>query len=303
MRIAKNTYGGNLAIALDSSNAYPAYVMNQYVNTDSNIRANGGHYFHGGNTDTYIGWPLLFSYTMAVHAARSDLYGFSGGESAGFGQNGDFSTFWNPGDNNAFYFQDEDVYLGNSYIAYIGAGGNYVQTSDERTKFSIRPKVSSEYEYIDRLTQLEPVTYAKDYEFYEEDGKKQRYRKISKMLNIHQGFSAQQVHSVFPKAVHNTADIKRFDFEINETTQALLDEKGITLEEIEKVKEHYADYYANNADLMGIDYSTLTMYTILGVKDFKAMYDEKCEEIEVMKTELQNVKSDLAMIKAQLGIS
>jgi hypothetical protein len=270
--------------------------MDQYVRTGDRIRADGGHYFHGGNTDTYIGWPLLFSYTMAVHAARSDLYGFSGGESAGFGQNGDFSTFWNPGDNNAFYFQDEDVYLGNSYIAYIGAGGNYVQTSDERTKFSIRAKVSNEYEYIDRLTQLEPVTYAKDYQFYEEDGKKQRYRKISKMLNIHQGFSAQQVHSVFPKAVHNTADIKKFDFELNETTQALLDAKGITPEEIEDVKAYYADYYKNNSDLMGIDYSTLTMYTVLAVKDFKAMYDAKCEEIETMK-------QDLVAIKSQLGIS
>jgi hypothetical protein len=49
-------------------------------------------------------------------------------------------------------------------------------------------------------------------------------------------------------------------------------------------------------DMYSINWGTINTYQILALQDFKKMYDAKCEEIE-------ELKSELATIKAHLGLS
>jgi hypothetical protein len=296
LRIAKNTYGGNLAIALDSSNANAAYNLNQGVNTNSEPRFRSNYFYHG-TTSRHTGLALYSSYTMGVWEVRTDFEGISGGESAGIGQNGDFTQFWNPGDiGQAFMFSDEDGGTG-GYIAYLSNGGTFVN-SDRRIKYSIREKVSENYEYLDRFMQLKPVSFAFKYEFKEDDTPKARARKIAKMLDVHQGLIAQDVLEVFPTAINHSQDVRKLNFELNDETFEILSSVGIdSPDEIEEVKQHYIEKGKQfDFDMYSINWSTMNTYQILALQDFKKMYDAKCEEIEVLK-------SDLALIKAQLGIS
>jgi hypothetical protein len=293
----KNYWGGGTqATMLDSSNAGYAWNMNQYVRIGDEPRFTS-HYFYTGTTSRHTGLALYSSYTMGVWEVRTDFTGISGGESGGIGINGDFSQFWNPGDiYQAFMFSDEDNGLG-GYIAYLTNGGTFIN-SDERAKYSIRQKVSQNYEYIDRLMQLKPATFAYRYELKEDDTEKVRARKISKMLDVHQGLIAQDVLEVFPAAVHHSQDVRKLNFELSEQTVEVLNSVGITdPEEIEAVKQHYiAKGQGMEFDMYSLNWTVINTYQILALQDFKKMYDEKCEEIEVLK-------SDLALIKAQLGIS
>jgi hypothetical protein len=296
LRVGKNTYGGNLADVLDSSNASYAWNMNQYVRIGDEPRFRSNYFYHG-TTSRHTGQALYGSYTMGVWEVRTDFEGISGGESAGIGQNGDFTQFWNPGDiGQAFMFSDEDGGTG-GYIAYLSNGGTFVN-SDRRIKYSIREKVSENYEYLDRFMQLKPVSFAFKYEFKEDDTPKARARKIAKMLDVHQGLIAQDVLEVFPTAINHSQDVRKLNFELNDETFEILSSVGIdSPDEIEEVKQHYIekgkqfDFY-----MYSINWSTMNTYQILALQDFKKMYDAKCEEIEVLK-------SDLALIKAQLGIS
>jgi hypothetical protein len=146
--------------------------------------------------------------------------------------------------------------------------------------------------------QLKPATFAYRYELKEDDTEKVRARKISKMLDVHQGLIAQDVLEVFPAAVHHSQDVRKLNFELSEQTVEVLNSVGITdPEEIEAVKQHYiAKGQDMEFDMYSLNWTVINTYQILALQDFKKMYDEKCEEIEVLK-------SDLALIKAQLGIS
>ena len=297
LRIAKNNYGGNLAIALDSSNANPAYTLNQSVNTGSEPRFRSNYFYHG-NTSRHTGVTLYGGYTMGVWEARSDFEGLSGGESGGIGINGDFMQFWSTGDLfQAFMFSDEDNGQG-TYIAYLGANGVFYN-SDRRIKYSIREKVSENYEYIDRFMQLKPVSFAYKLELKDTDTAKQRERKISKMLTVHQGLIAQDVMEVFPDAIHCGSDARPMQFELSEITEPIMQEVGISgIEEVEQVKQKYQDKHAamDVPDTLSLNWNVINTYQILALQDFKKMYDAKCEEIE-------ELKSELALIKAHLGIN
>jgi hypothetical protein len=297
LRIAKNTYGGNLAIALDSSNANAAYNLNQGVNTNSEPRFRSNYFYHG-TTSRYTGQALYGSYTMGVWEARSDFEGLSGGESGGIGINGDFTQFWNPGDLfQMFMFSDEDGGTG-TYIAYLGNNGVFYN-SDRRIKYSIREKVSENYEYIDRFMQLKPVTFAYKLPLKDDDTPKQRERKISKMLTVHQGLIAQDVLEVFPEAIHCGSDTRPMQFELSEITEPLMQEVGISgFDEVEQVKQKYVEKHAamDVPDTLSLNWNVINTYQILALQDFKKMYDAKCEEIE-------ELKSELATIKAHLGLS
>jgi hypothetical protein len=297
LRIAKNTYGGNLAIALDSSNANAAYNLNQGVNTNSEPRFRSNYFYHG-TTSRYTGQALYGSYTMGVWEARSDFEGLSGGESGGIGINGDFTQFWNPGDLfQMFMFSDEDGGTG-TYIAYLGNNGVFYN-SDRRIKYSIREKISENYEYIDRFMQLKPVTFAYKLPLKDDDTPKQRERKISKMLTVHQGLIAQDVLEVFPEAIHCGSDTRPMQFELSEITEPLMQEVGISgFDEVEQVKQKYVEKHAamDVPDTLSLNWNVINTYQILALQDFKKMYDAKCEEIE-------ELKSELATIKAHLGLS
>jgi hypothetical protein len=297
LRIAKNSYGGNLAIALDSSNANAAYNLNQGVNTGSEPRFNA-HYFYNGSSSRFTGVGLYGGYTMGVWEVRSDFGSLSGGESGGIGINGDFMQFWTPNDLfQAFMFSDEDGGTG-GYIAYLGNNGTFYN-SDRRLKYSIREKVSENYEYIDRFMQLKPVTFAYKFELKDTDTPKQRERKISKMLTVNQGLIAQDVMEVFPEAVHCGSDARPMQFELSEITEPIIQEVGINgFAEVEAVKQKYVDKHAamDVPDTLSLNWNVINTYQILALQDFKKMYDAKCEEIE-------ELKSELAAIKAHLGLS
>ena len=49
-------------------------------------------------------------------------------------------------------------------------------------------------------------------------------------------------------------------------------------------------------DTLSLNWNVINTYQILALQDFKKMYDAKCEEIE-------ELKSELALIKQHLGIS
>jgi hypothetical protein len=297
--IMKGYWGGSTqATILDSSNQGNAWALNQNVATYTEPSFNVSYFYRGG-TSRYTGQALLggSGWYNGVWEVRADFgASISGGESGGIAINGDWGMQWSTGDWQHWFMQDEDNLNGN-YIAYVRSDGAWIQTSDARTKFSIRPKVSNNFEYIDRLMLLEPITYVTDIPFDEDDSEKKRMRKIAKMLDVKQGFTTQQVEEVFPRAVDKAQLPKKFDFEITDETRQLLYTKGITDEDIEKSREMYLNKYEevaqNSPD--GLNYSALTMYTILAIQDFKKMYDDKVDEIEVMKAEL-------AAIKAQLGI-
>ena len=205
--------------------------------------------------------------------------------------------FWATGDLfQSFMFSDEDGGTG-TYIAYLGSNGVFYN-SDRRIKYSIREKVSENYEYIDRFMQLKPVTFAYKLSLKDDDTPKQRERKISKMLTVHQGLIAQDVLEVFPEAIHCGNDARPMQFELSEMTQPLIEEVGISgFDEIEAVKQKYYDKHAamDVPDTLSLNWNVINTYQILALQDFKKMYDAKCEEIEV-------IKAELAAIKAQLGI-
>jgi hypothetical protein len=297
MRIAKNTYGGNLATVLDSSNASNAFNLNQGVNTNSEPRFRSNYFYHG-STSRHTGVGLYGGYTMGVWEARSDFEGLSGGESGGIGINGDFMQFWNPGDLfQMFMFSDEDSGTG-TYIAYLGNNGVFYN-SDRRIKYSIREKVSENHEYIDRFMQLKPVTFAYKLPLKDDDTPKQRERKISKMLTVHQGLIAQDVMEVFPEAIHCGSDTRPMQFELSEITEPLMQEVGISgIDEVEAVKQKYVEKHAamDVSDTLSLNWNVINTYQILALQDFKKMYDAKCEEIE-------ELKSELALIKQHLGLS
>jgi hypothetical protein len=292
----KGYWGGSTqATILDSSNQGNAWALNQNVATYTEPRFRSNYFYHG-TTSRYTGQALYGSYTMGVWEVRTDFEGISGGESGGIGINGDFMQFWNPGDiGQAFMFSDEDGGTG-GYIAYLSNGGTFVN-SDRRIKYSIREKVSENYEYLDRFMQLKPVSFAFKYEFKEDDTPKARARKIAKMLDVHQGLIAQDVLEVFPNAINHSQDVRKLNFELNDETLEILNSVGIdSPEEIEEVKQHYiAKGQAMDFDMYSINWGTINTYQILALQDFKKMYDAKCEEIEV-------IKAELAAIKAQLGI-
>jgi hypothetical protein len=146
--------------------------------------------------------------------------------------------------------------------------------------------------------QLKPVTFAYKLPLKDDDTPKQRERKISKMLTVHQGLIAQDVMEVFPEAIHCGSDARPMQFELSEMTQPLIEEVGISgFDEIEAVKQKYYDKHAamDVPDTLSLNWNVINTYQILALQDFKKMYDAKCEEIEV-------IKAELAAIKAQLGI-
>ena len=295
--IMKGYWGGSTqATILDSSNQGNAWALNQNVATYTEPRFRSNYFYHG-TSSRYTGQELYGSYTMGVWEVRTDFEGISGGESAGIGQNGDFTQFWNPGDIfQQFMFSDEDGGTG-TYIAFLGNNGVFYN-SDRRIKYSIREKVSENYEYIDRFMQLKPVTFAYKLSLKDDDTPKQRERKISKMLTVHQGLIAQDVLEVFPEAIHCGNDARPMQFELSEMTQPLIEEVGISgFDEIEAVKQKYYDKHAamDVPDTLSLNWNVINTYQILALQDFKKMYDAKCEEIEV-------IKAELAAIKAQLGI-
>jgi len=295
--IFKNYWGGGTqATILDSSNQGNAWALNQNVATYTEPRFRSNYFYHG-TTSRYTGQALYGSYTMGVWEVRTDFEGISGGESAGIGQNGDFTQFWNPGDiEQAFMFSDEDGGTG-GYIAYLSRYGTFVN-SDRRIKYSIREKVSENYEYLNRFMQLKPVSFAFKYELKEDDTPKARARKIAKMLDVHQGLIAQDVLEVFPTAINHSQNVRRLNFELNDETLEILNSVGIdSPEEIEEVKQHYIEKGKQfDFDMYSINWGTINTYQILALQDFKKMYDAKCEEIE-------ELKSELALIKQHLGLS
>jgi hypothetical protein len=194
-------------------------------------------------------------------------------------------------------FSDEDGGTG-TYIAYLGNNGVFYN-SDRRIKYSIREKVSENYEYIDRFMQLKPVTFAYKLPLKDDDTPKQRERKISKMLTVHQGLIAQDVLEVFPEAIHCGSDTRPMQFELSEITEPLMQEVGISgFDEVEQVKQKYVEKHAamDVPDTLSLNWNVINTYQILALQDFKKMYDAKCEEIE-------ELKSELALIKQHLGLS
>jgi hypothetical protein len=196
-------------------------------------------------------------------------------------------TFWTPGDRTeAFTFQDEDT-IQDNYYAYISTSGILVR-SDANSKFSIRHKVSENYEYLDRLMQLRPVTYALKYELLDTDTPEKRKRKISKMLEVHQGLVAQEVKEIFPAVVENGAIKRRIDFEVNDDTTPVLQSVGITsLDEINEVSSSYTEYVPEHEGY-AINYQALNTYTILAIQDFKKMHDEQVATLQAQIETLQN---------------
>jgi hypothetical protein len=296
--IMKGYWGGSTqATILDSSNQGNAWALNQNVATYTEPRFRSNYFYHG-TTSRYTGQALYGSYTMGVWEVRTDFEGISGGESGGIGINGDFMQFWATGDVfQSFMFSDEDGGTG-TYIAYLGSNGVFYN-SDRRIKYSIREKVSENYEYIDRFMQLKPVTFAYKFELKDDDTPKQRERKISKMLTVHQGLIAQDVMEVFPEAIHRGSDTRPMQFELSEITEPIMQEVGITgFDEVEAVKQKYVEKHAamDVPDTLSLNWNVINTYQILALQDFKKMYDAKCEEIE-------ELKSELATIKAHLGLS
>jgi hypothetical protein len=289
--------GGSQATILDSSNQGNAWALNQNVATYTEPRFRSNYFYHG-STSRYTGVSLYGGYTMGVWEARSDFEGLSGGESGGIGINGDFMQFWATGDLfQSFMFSDEDGGQG-TYIAYLGSNGVFYN-SDRRIKYSIREKVSENYEYIDRFMQLKPVSFAYKFELKDTDTPKQRARKISKMLTVHQGLIAQDVMEVFPDAIHRGSDTRPMQFELSESTEPTLQTVGIDgISEVEQVKQKYIDKHAamDVPDTLSLNWNVINTYQILALQDFKKMYDAKCEEIE-------ELKSELALIKQHLGLS
>jgi hypothetical protein len=284
--VGKGYWGGSTTTVLDASNAPYAWNMNQYVRTGDEPRFNAS-YFYTGNTSRYTGLRLYAGQTYGVWEVRSDYGGISGGESGGIGINGDGMTFWTPGDRTqAYTFQDEDS-LQDSYYAYISTSGILVR-SDANNKFSIRQKVSENYEYLERLMQLRPVTFALKYELLDTDTPQKRKRKISKMLEVHQGLIAQEVKEIFPSVVENDAIKRRIDFEVNDDTTPILQSVGITsLDEINEISSSYTEY---NEEMEGlaINYQALSNYTILAIQDFKKMHDEQVATLQAQIEILQN---------------
>ena len=294
----KGYWGGSTqATMLDSSNQGNAWALNQNVATYTEPRFRSNYFYHG-TTSRYTGQALYGSYTMGVWEVRTDFEGISGGESGGIGINGDFMQFWATGDVfQSFMFSDEDGGTG-GYIAYLGSNGVFYN-SDRRIKYSIREKVSENYEYIDRFMQLKPVSFAYKFELKDTDNAKQRQRKISKMLTVHQGLIAQDVMEVFPEAIHRGSDTRPMQFELSEITEPIIQEVGINgFAEVEAVKQKYVDKHAamDVPDTLSLNWNVINTYQILALQDFKKMYDAKCEEIE-------ELKSELATIKAHLGLS
>ena len=132
----------------------------------------------------------------------------------------------------------------------------------------------------------------------DDDTPKQRARKISKMLDVHQGLIAQDVLEVFPTAIQHSQNVRKLNFELSDQTIEVLNSVGITdSEEIEAVKQHYIEKGKGfEFDMYSLNWSVINTYQILALQDFKKMYDAKCEEIE-------ELKSELATIKAHLGLS
>jgi hypothetical protein len=284
--VGKGYWGGSNATILDSSNQPYAWNMNQYVRTGDEPRFNS-HWFYTDSFSRYTGLRLFRGEAYGVWEVRSDFGGISGSESGGIGINGTGMTFWTPGDRTeAFTFQDEDS-IADSFYAYISTSGILVR-SDANSKFSIRHKVSENYEYLDRLMQLRPVTYALKYELLDTDTPEKRKRKISKMLEVHQGLVAQEVKEIFPSVVENGAIKRRIDFEVNDETTPILESVGITsLNEVNEVSSSYTEYVSENEGY-AINYQALNTYTILAIQDFKKMHDEQVATLQAQIETLQN---------------
>jgi hypothetical protein len=119
------------------------------------------------------------------------------------------------------------------------------------------------------------------------------------MLTVHQGLIAQDVMEVFPEAIHRGSDTRPMQFELSEITEPLMQEVGISgFDEVEQVKQKYVEKHAamDVPDTLSLNWNVINTYQILALQDFKKMYDAKCEEIE-------ELKSELATIKAHLGLS
>jgi hypothetical protein len=119
------------------------------------------------------------------------------------------------------------------------------------------------------------------------------------MLTVHQGLIAQDVMEVFPEAIHRGSDTRPMQFELSEITEPIMQEVGITgFDEVEAVKQKYVEKHAamDVPDTLSLNWNVINTYQILALQDFKKMYDAKCEEIE-------ELKSELALIKQHLGLS
>lgn len=122
-----------------------------------------------------------------------------GNETGGIHADGNSVTIWSPADSQrAFRVLDEDRWTDNNgnpfdnaaEIAYIDNTGQFMQASDRNRKQNILPINNA----LSKIEQLNGYTYA--FKISEEE------RKKGEQLTQTSGLIAQELHNVFPEAVH-----------------------------------------------------------------------------------------------------
>lgn len=220
----KNSYGGNDATVLDSTNAPYAWNMNQYVRTSDAptfngvytndwFRANGctGFYFQSyatglrasacegasyGNACTYGNGPNGYNGWM-VKDPGNWIQGYmwsSSGNGGSYGQTrGDWHWYWSQG-NSCMGISSSTT--SSSYALYVNNKGIYtvgdvVAYSDRRKKTDIVTIDNA----LEKVTNLRGV-------FYTKIGEEEKGRKT--------GVIAQEINEVLPEVVTYAADVDEY---------------------------------------------------------------------------------------------
>ena len=272
-------------------------ISELYTNTinASIIGINGPLYLYYGsaNPSLWSGNVTTASYlnngnSVSIPVASS-IIECKQGEGAGFIMNGDQIISVQTFDTSGFMFSDEDNFsVSTNTLAYINSSGTLTTVSSRERKLSIRKKTGTDY--LDRLMQLDVYSYGYKYPLNEDDGEKRKLRKFYKNKRLHTGLIAEDVALLFENATdtakyltadeHNTAELEELT-------------KGYT-PDIDQ--ETYRRNKNEQREFPGVNYSAMTCYTILALKELNLKLSS---ELAVQK---QNFDTLLAALTNELEV-
>lgn len=190
-------------------------------------------------------------------------------------------------------------------IASVNSSGSFLTYSDKRRKQGIRLKNKQNRNILGRLKQLSEsvVTFrtnqAKIDDFGEDDEEKARrnVRKLWKQKQVHQGFIAQDLWKIFPRAVHgsfkddsgNLCVGRSRDFTTEDIEIECCEEKKSLINTMKaQAKKHIDDFNERESqtESLFIDYTVLTQYTIMGLGELIDKFDAQNIVISAQKNKI-----------------
>jgi len=191
------TNDGSVQINGILKHAFSSYSTFNNINSGLNLFKTGGLSGKQLTETMYAGASTDIFYSMETGL----------GETGAFLQNGNTSIIINPGDNESFWYLDEDAFMDTSGWAWsgykIGITGGITASSDRRIKRDITPVVKDNL--LDVLSKIEFVNYKKKPptpEQYVKDGEiREKYK------TVFMGVIAQDVKLAgLPEVVEKTSE-------------------------------------------------------------------------------------------------